>query len=124
KASAEVGIDSFRHHFDAAVSREEVLATIDQLNADPAVSGILCQLPVPDHLDADEITNRVDASKDVDGLTIASTGRLSLGTPGLRPCTPSGVMLLLEDVGTEIEGAQAVAFARSTLFAHPLPHLL
>jgi methylenetetrahydrofolate dehydrogenase (NADP+)/methenyltetrahydrofolate cyclohydrolase len=124
KASAEVGIESFRHHLPAGASREEVLAVVDQLNADPAVSGILCQLPVPDHLDPDEITNRVVAEKDVDGLTIASTGRLALGLPGLRPCTPSGVMLLLADAGVEIEGAQAVVVGRSNLFGKPMAQLL
>jgi methylenetetrahydrofolate dehydrogenase (NADP+)/methenyltetrahydrofolate cyclohydrolase len=124
KASAEVGIQSFRHNFDASASREEVLAVIDELNADPAVSGILCQLPVPDHLDPDEITNRVEAGKDVDGLTIASAGRLALGIPGLRPCTPTGVMILLEDAGVELTGAEAVVVGRSNLFGKPMAQLL
>jgi methylenetetrahydrofolate dehydrogenase (NADP+)/methenyltetrahydrofolate cyclohydrolase len=124
KASAEIGIESFRHHLDASSSREEVLAVIDQLNADPAVSGILCQLPVPDHLDPEEITNRVDAGKDVDGLTIASAGRLALGIPGLRPCTPTGTMILLDDAGAELEGAEAVVVGRSNLFGKPMAQLL
>jgi methylenetetrahydrofolate dehydrogenase (NADP+)/methenyltetrahydrofolate cyclohydrolase len=124
KASAEVGIESFRHNLPADTSREDLLALIDELNADPAVSGILCQLPLPDHLDEDEITNRVVADKDVDGLTIASAGRLALGIPGLRPCTPSGVMVLLDEVGAEIEGARAVVVGRSNLFGKPMAQLL
>jgi methylenetetrahydrofolate dehydrogenase (NADP+)/methenyltetrahydrofolate cyclohydrolase len=124
KASAEVGIESFRHNLPADTSREDLLALLDELNADPAVSGILCQLPLPDHLDEDEITNHIVAEKDVDGLTIANAGRLALGIPGLRPCTPSGVMLLLEDVGAEIEGARAVVVGRSNLFGKPMAQLL
>jgi methylenetetrahydrofolate dehydrogenase (NADP+)/methenyltetrahydrofolate cyclohydrolase len=124
KASAEVGIESFRHNLPSDTSREDLLALIDELNADPAVSGILCQLPLPDHLDEDEITNRVVADKDVDGLTIASAGRLALGIPGLRPCTPSGVMVLLDEVGAEIEGARAVVVGRSNLFGKPMAQLL
>jgi len=124
KASAEVGIESFRHTLPASATREEVLAVVDGLNADPAVSGILCQLPLPGHLDAEEVTNRVAAEKDVDGLTIASAGRLALGLPGLRPCTPSGVMLLLEDAGAELEGANAVVVGRSNLFGKPMAQLL
>jgi methylenetetrahydrofolate dehydrogenase (NADP+)/methenyltetrahydrofolate cyclohydrolase len=124
KASAEVGIESFRHDLPASATRDEVLALVDQLNADPAVSGILCQLPLPDQLDPDEVTNRIVAEKDVDGLTIANAGRLALGMPGLRSCTPVGVMLLLEDVGAEIEGAHAVVVGRSNLFGKPMAQLL
>jgi methylenetetrahydrofolate dehydrogenase (NADP+)/methenyltetrahydrofolate cyclohydrolase len=124
KASAEVGIESFRHHLPADAPREEVLSLIDELNSAPAVSGILCQLPVPDHLDSAEITNRIDAAKDVDGLTIQSAGRLALGLPGLRPATPSGVMLLLEDAGAELSGASAVVIGRSNLFGKPMAQLL
>jgi methylenetetrahydrofolate dehydrogenase (NADP+)/methenyltetrahydrofolate cyclohydrolase len=124
KASAEAGIESFRHDLPADTSRELVLALVDELNADPAVSGIICQLPLPDHLDPDEVTNRVFAEKDVDGLTIANTGRLALGIPGLRPCTPSGVMLLLEEAGAELEGANAVVVGRSNLFGKPMAQLL
>jgi methylenetetrahydrofolate dehydrogenase (NADP+)/methenyltetrahydrofolate cyclohydrolase len=124
KASAEVGIESFRHNLPADTSREDLLALVDELNADPAVSGILCQLPLPDHLDEEEITNHIVAEKDVDGLTIANAGRLALGIPGLRPCTPSGVMLLLDEVGAEIEGARAVVVGRSNLFGKPMAQLL
>jgi methylenetetrahydrofolate dehydrogenase (NADP+) / methenyltetrahydrofolate cyclohydrolase len=124
KSSAEVGIESFRHNLPADTSREDLLALVDELNADARVSGILCQLPVPGHLDPDEVTNRIVAEKDVDGLTIANAGRLALGMPGLRPCTPTGVMLLLEEAGAEPEGAQAVVVGRSNLFGKPMAQLL
>jgi methylenetetrahydrofolate dehydrogenase (NADP+) / methenyltetrahydrofolate cyclohydrolase len=124
KSSAEVGIESFRHNLPAETSREDLLALVDELNADARVSGILCQLPLPGHLDPDEVTNRIVPEKDVDGLTIANAGRLALGMPGLRPCTPSGVMLLLEEAGAELEGAQAVVVGRSNLFGKPMAQLL
>jgi methylenetetrahydrofolate dehydrogenase (NADP+)/methenyltetrahydrofolate cyclohydrolase len=124
KASAEVGIRGFDHRLPADAAREEVMALIDELNANPEVSGILCQLPVPAPLDGVELTNRVDAGKDVDGLTIASTGRLSLGMEGLRPCTPTGVMLLLEEGGAQVQGAEAVVVGRSNLFGKPMAQLL
>jgi methylenetetrahydrofolate dehydrogenase (NADP+)/methenyltetrahydrofolate cyclohydrolase len=124
KACAEVGIESLHHHLPGDVAREEVLELIDRLNDDDAVSGILCQLPVPRHLDPDEITNQISPAKDVDGLTIANAGRLALGMPGLRPCTPAGVMLLLEAVGAELDGANAVVIGRSNLFGKPMAQLL
>jgi methylenetetrahydrofolate dehydrogenase (NADP+) / methenyltetrahydrofolate cyclohydrolase len=124
RACAEVGIESFHHELPADVSRSEVLDLIDELNADCAVSGILCQLPVPDHLDGDELTGRIDPDKDVDGLTVVNAGRLALGLPGLRPCTPSGVMVLLEQTGVRLTGAHAVVIGRSNLFGKPVGQLL
>ncbi len=124
KACAEVGIQGFDHRLPADASRETVLALIDELNADDRVSGILCQLPVPAPLDGAEITNRIDASKDVDGLTIASAGRLALGMPGLVPCTPAGVMLLLAEAGVDPQGKEAVVIGRSNLFGKPMGQLL
>jgi methylenetetrahydrofolate dehydrogenase (NADP+)/methenyltetrahydrofolate cyclohydrolase len=124
KACGEVGIGSVHHHLPATTSREEVLALIDDLNADPAVSGILCQLPVPGHLDGAEVTNRIDPGKDVDGLTVASAGRLALGLPGLRPCTPMGVMILLERAGVDPAGLDAVVIGRSNLFGRPMARML
>ncbi|MBS1883360.1 MAG: bifunctional methylenetetrahydrofolate dehydrogenase/methenyltetrahydrofolate cyclohydrolase FolD [Actinobacteria bacterium] len=124
KACGEVGIGSVHHHLPGDVTREEALALVDDLNADPAVSGILCQLPVPDHLDAAELTNRIDPGKDVDGLTIASAGRLSLGLPGLRPCTPRGVLRLLAEAGVDPAGRRAVVIGRSELFGKPMAQLL
>jgi methylenetetrahydrofolate dehydrogenase (NADP+)/methenyltetrahydrofolate cyclohydrolase len=125
KACAEVGIQGFDHRLGADTPRDEVVALIDALNADAAVSGILCQLPVPPQLDGVELTNRIDARKDVDGLTIASTGRLSLAMEGLRPCTPTGVMILLqEEAGLDLTGAECVVVGRSNLFGKPMGQLL
>jgi methylenetetrahydrofolate dehydrogenase (NADP+) / methenyltetrahydrofolate cyclohydrolase len=124
KATAEVGMRGFDHRLAADASRDEVVGLIEQLNADPDVSGIICQLPVPEHLDGVELTSLVDPGKDVDGLTPVSAGLLALGRPGLRPCTPVGVMLLLEEAGAELEGAEAVVIGRSNLFGKPMIQLL
>lgn len=124
RACAEVGIKGFDHRLDADASREQVVTLIEQLNADPAVSGILCQLPVPAHLDGVELTNLIDSDKDVDGLTIASAGRLALGLPGLRSCTPAGVIRLLDDQGVDLEGKETVVIGRSNLFGKPMGQLL
>ena len=124
KASAEVGIRGFDHRLAAEVPEQEVADLIATLNADPDVSGILCQLPVPPHMDGVKLTGMIDAGKDVDGLTAVSAGLLALGRPGLRPCTPSGVMTLLAEAGAEIEGAEAVVIGRSNLFGKPMAQLL
>lgn len=124
RACAEVGIESFHRELPASVSQEDALAVIDELNADPEVSGILCQLPVPAHLDGGALTGRIDPDKDVDGLTVVNAGRLALGLPGLRPCTPLGVMLLLEHAGATLSGARAVVIGRSNLFGKPMAALL
>jgi methylenetetrahydrofolate dehydrogenase (NADP+)/methenyltetrahydrofolate cyclohydrolase len=124
KATAEVGMRGFDHRLAADAPREEVVALLEQLNADPAVSGIICQLPVPDHLDGVELTGLIDPAKDVDGLTPTSAGLLALGREGLRPCTPVGVMILLEEAGVQLEGAEAVVVGRSNLFGKPMAQLL
>ena len=124
KATAEVGMRGFSHELSADTTREELVSLIQQLNADPAVSGILCQLPLPAHLDDTEITNLIDATKDVDGLSIANAGLLALGLPGLRPCTPTGVMVLLEHARIDLAGAHAVVLGRSNLFGKPMAQLL
>ncbi len=124
RACDEVGIRGFDHRLAADTPRAAVVGLLDELNADPEVSGIICQLPVPAHLDGLELTNRIAADKDVDGLTVASAGRLALGLPGLRPCTPTGVMLLLAEQGVELEGAEAVVVGRSNLFGKPMAQLL
>ncbi len=124
KATAEVGMRGFDHRLAADAPREEVVALLHQLNGDPAVSGIICQLPVPDHLDGVELTGLIDPAKDVDGLTPMSAGLLALGREGLRPCTPLGVMILLEEAGVELEGAEAVVVGRSNLFGKPMAQLL
>jgi methylenetetrahydrofolate dehydrogenase (NADP+)/methenyltetrahydrofolate cyclohydrolase len=124
KASAEVGIEGFSHKLAGDVDEQEVADLIEQLNADERVSGILCQLPVPDHMDGVRLTGLIDARKDVDGLTPQSAGLLVLGRRGLRPCTPLGVMVLLEEVGATLEGAEAVVIGRSNLFGKPMAQLL
>jgi methylenetetrahydrofolate dehydrogenase (NADP+)/methenyltetrahydrofolate cyclohydrolase len=124
KASREVGIEPFDHRLGAGATTEEVEAVIAQLNADENVSGILCQLPVPDHLDGVHLTGLIDAAKDVDGLTPLSAGLLALGREGLRPCTPAGVMVLLAETGVELTGAHAVVVGRSNLFGKPMAQLL
>src|SRR3954454_15098068 len=124
KATKEVGMAGFDHRLPADAPREEVVALIERLNADDAVNGIIVQLPVPDHLDGVELTGLVDPGKDVDGLTPISAGLLALGRPGLRPCTPTGVMDLLAEVDTETEGAEAVVIGRSNLFGKPMAQLL
>jgi methylenetetrahydrofolate dehydrogenase (NADP+)/methenyltetrahydrofolate cyclohydrolase len=124
KVTGEVGMRGFDHRLAADVPREEVVELIQRLNADPEVSGILCQLPVPDHLDGVELTGLIDPGKDVDGLTPISAGLLALGREGLRPCTPLGAMLLLEEAGAQLEGAEAVVVGRSNLFGKPMAQLL
>jgi methylenetetrahydrofolate dehydrogenase (NADP+)/methenyltetrahydrofolate cyclohydrolase len=124
KASREVGIEPFHHALPADATTEQVEALIEQLNEDDRVSGILCQLPVPDHLDGVNLTGLIDARKDVDGLTPVSAGYLALGREGLRPCTPAGVMVLLDQAGAELQGAHAVVIGRSNLFGKPMAQLL
>jgi methylenetetrahydrofolate dehydrogenase (NADP+)/methenyltetrahydrofolate cyclohydrolase len=124
KASAEVGIQGFDHRLPADAAEDEVIALIERLNADDDVSGILCQLPVPPHMDGVKLTGLIDPYKDVDGLTPISAGLLSLGREGLRSCTPEGVMLLLADAGAQLEGAEAVVIGRSNLFGKPMAQLL
>jgi methylenetetrahydrofolate dehydrogenase (NADP+)/methenyltetrahydrofolate cyclohydrolase len=124
RACAEVGMAPFDVRLPADASFAQVQETLAQLNGDAAVSGVLLQLPVPAHLDGPTLTAMVDPAKDVDGLTAINVGRLSLGQPGLRPCTPQGVMLLLADVGAQLEGAEAVVLGRSNLFGKPMAQLL
>ncbi|HEY1539520.1 MAG TPA: bifunctional methylenetetrahydrofolate dehydrogenase/methenyltetrahydrofolate cyclohydrolase FolD [Solirubrobacteraceae bacterium] len=124
KACREVGMEGTNHPLPADTPREELVALIERLNADDAVNGILLQLPLPEHLDGVELTGLIDPDKDVDGLTPVSAGRLALGREGLRPCTPQGVMTLLEAAGARLEGAEAVVVGRSNLFGKPMAALL
>jgi methylenetetrahydrofolate dehydrogenase (NADP+)/methenyltetrahydrofolate cyclohydrolase len=124
KACAEAGIQGFDHRPPADASHEQVAGLIDELNDDAAVSGILLQLPVPVHLDGPALVELIDPGKDVDGLTSRSAGRLIQGAPGLRPCTPSGVIELLDDTGVELEGARAIVIGRSMLVGKPVALLL
>jgi methylenetetrahydrofolate dehydrogenase (NADP+)/methenyltetrahydrofolate cyclohydrolase len=124
KACREVGMQGFNFPLPADAPREEVVELVERLNADPEVSGILLQLPLPGHLDGVELTGLVDPAKDVDGLTPVSAGLLALGRAGLRPCTPMGVMTLLDAAGAQLEGAEAVVVGRSNLFGKPMAQLL
>jgi methylenetetrahydrofolate dehydrogenase (NADP+)/methenyltetrahydrofolate cyclohydrolase len=124
KASAEVGIADFHHHLPADSRQGEVAALIDECNRNPEVSGILLQLPVPDGLDGAALTGTILPEKDVDGLTPISAGRLMQRTPGLRPCTPLGVIELLDTYGVALEGAEAVVVGRSDLVGKPVSFLL
>ncbi len=124
KACEEVGIASLHHELPGDTGADELRTLLEQLNADPAVSGILLQLPLPEGLDPDEMTGAIAPEKDVDGLTPVSAGMLAQGRPGLVPCTPAGVMELLVHAGVELEGASAVVIGRSQLVGKPLAQLL
>jgi methylenetetrahydrofolate dehydrogenase (NADP+) / methenyltetrahydrofolate cyclohydrolase len=124
KASAEVGIEGFSHNLPADTSQEEVERLITELGADESVSGILLQLPTPPHIDGPHLTTLIDARKDVDGLTPVSAGLLAKGLPGLRPCTPSGVIELLHGHDVDLVGAEAVVVGRSDLVGKPVAALL
>jgi methylenetetrahydrofolate dehydrogenase (NADP+)/methenyltetrahydrofolate cyclohydrolase len=123
-ACVEVGMTPYDERLPADASFEQVAGRLQALDDDPAVSGILLQLPLPDHLHGPTLTGLIDAGKDVDGLTPINAGLLSLGRPGLRPCTPSGVMELLASVDARLEGAEAVVVGRSNLFGKPMAQLL
>ncbi|MHA6794963.1 bifunctional methylenetetrahydrofolate dehydrogenase/methenyltetrahydrofolate cyclohydrolase FolD [Pseudonocardia bannensis] len=120
----EVGMRDLHRHLPGDIGQNELGALIDELSADPDVTGILLQLPLPPHLDAAALLARIDPDKDVDGLTEISAGRLALGKSGLRPCTPSGVVLLLDRAGVQMEGAEAVVVGRSNLVGKPQAQLL
>ncbi len=117
---AEVGFTSFAHDLPAETTQEQLLALVDKLNADPAVDGILVQLPLPAHIDADSVIERIDPAKDVDGFHPSNIGRLALRLPGLRPCTPHGVMHLLEQTGESLEGKDAVVIGASNIVGRPM----
>ncbi|RTL70374.1 MAG: bifunctional methylenetetrahydrofolate dehydrogenase/methenyltetrahydrofolate cyclohydrolase FolD [Pseudonocardiaceae bacterium] len=120
----QVGMRDLHRHLPADVGQAELAAIITELNADPAVTGILLQLPLPEHLRADDLLALIDPDKDVDGLTEASAGRLALGKPGLRPCTPSGVIRMLDSAGVDLRGKHAVVVGRSNLVGKPQAQLL
>jgi methylenetetrahydrofolate dehydrogenase (NADP+)/methenyltetrahydrofolate cyclohydrolase len=124
RACAEAGLESFGYQLAGDATRAEVLGLIDSLNANPAIDGILCQLPVPAHLDGTEIAARVAPHKDVDGLSPASAGALALGLPGLRPCTPLGVLRLLESTGAALRGLDVTVVGASNLVGKPVGQLL
>ena len=124
KACAEVGIASFPHHLPADTDQAALLALIGRLNVDPAVHGILVQLPLPRGLDEDAVLLAIDPSKDVDGFHPVSAGRLLLGQPTFLPCTPHGILVLLERSGVPISRRHVVVVGRSNIVGKPLANLL
>jgi methylenetetrahydrofolate dehydrogenase (NADP+) / methenyltetrahydrofolate cyclohydrolase len=124
KQTEEVGMRSIHHGLDASIPQDELLALIAELDADDDVDGILVQLPLPDQIDQDAVIASIDPAKDVDGLTAGSAGLLAQGRPGLVPCTPLGVMKLLDHAGVAVDGASAVIVGRSILVGRPLASLL
>ena len=124
RACEAVGIKSTECRLPIDTAQESVLAEIERLNADPETDGILLQLPLPNGLNAAEAIKAIDPSKDVDGLTEISAGRLVLGETGLRPCTPTGCVILAKSaLGSKLEGLQVVIVGRSILVGKPVAHL-
>ena len=124
KACSRVGITNLGAHLAADTPAAEVLATIERLNADPAVDGILLQLPLPAGLDERPLLAAIDPEKDADGLHTLNLGRLLKGEPGPRSCTPAGVMALLASAGVELSGKRAVVVGRSILVGQPMALML
>ena len=124
RACHEVGITVFDHHLPTQTTKADLLALILRLNADPAVHGILLQLPIPATLPTSEILDSIDPQKDVDGLLEANVGRLWLSRPRFVPCTPLGVMRILAEAGTKLAGARALVVGRSILVGRPMAALL
>ncbi|MCA3389989.1 MAG: bifunctional methylenetetrahydrofolate dehydrogenase/methenyltetrahydrofolate cyclohydrolase FolD [Roseomonas sp.] len=124
RAAAEAGFDSATLHLPESTSEAALLAEIARLNADPAVDGILVQLPLPGHIRAEAAIAAVDPAKDVDGFHPLNAGRLAAGDPGLVPCTPRGVMHLLAETGVALRGARALVLGRSQIVGRPMAQLL
>ncbi|MEU9448757.1 bifunctional 5,10-methylenetetrahydrofolate dehydrogenase/5,10-methenyltetrahydrofolate cyclohydrolase [Streptomyces sp. NPDC048277] len=124
RAIREAGMRDFHRHLPQQAAQDDVAAVIDAFAADPAVSGILLQLPLPPQLDAAALIDRIPVTKDVDGLTTASTGLLARGERGLRPCTPSGVIELLDTEGVAVRGARVAVVGWGELVGRPLTQLL
>ena len=124
RTAATVGIAAPDYVYPEGLSRERLLALIDQLNADPGIHGILLQLPLPKGLDEDEAVARLAPAKDVDGLTPTNLGRLLGGAPVMVPCTPAGCLEMLDHYGAALTGAEAVVVGRSRLVGKPLAQLL
>jgi methylenetetrahydrofolate dehydrogenase (NADP+)/methenyltetrahydrofolate cyclohydrolase len=124
KATVEAGLESFEHRIPAETSQEELLTLVDRLNADPAVDGILVQLPLPKHIDEQAILTRVEPDKDVDGFHPVNVGRLSIGLPALVACTPLGCLMLLKQELGDLTGKQAVVVGRSNIVGKPMAQLL
>ncbi|MCB2127861.1 MAG: bifunctional methylenetetrahydrofolate dehydrogenase/methenyltetrahydrofolate cyclohydrolase FolD [Rhodobacteraceae bacterium] len=124
KQTVEVGMNSYEHKLPAETSEAELLALIARLNADPAVHGILVQLPLPKHLDSDLVINAIDPAKDVDGFHISNVGLLGTGQKSMVPCTPLGCLMMLRDHHGSLAGLNAVVVGRSNIVGKPMAQLL
>ncbi|RIX97765.1 bifunctional methylenetetrahydrofolate dehydrogenase/methenyltetrahydrofolate cyclohydrolase FolD [Aureimonas flava] len=124
RMTRDVGMESFEHRLPAETTQADLLALIRRLNEDPAVDGILVQLPLPRHLDAGSVILSIDPAKDVDGLHPENAGRLANGLPGLAPCTPLGAMLLVARAVPNLSGLEAVVLGRSALVGKPVAQML
>ena len=124
KACEQVGINSAHHGLDAETSEEDLVELVASLGMDDKIDGILVQLPVPGHINPDVVVGAINPAKDVDGLTPVSAGLLSAGNPGLVPCTPAGVIEMLDHEGVDLSGAEAVVVGRSNLVGKPVAALL
>ena len=124
KACEDYGLRSTLERFDASLSEEALLARVYALNADPAVHGILVQLPLPKHIDAHKVIEAIDPSKDVDGFHVASAGALMVGRPGFWPCTPHGCIKMLDSIGYELRGKHALVIGRSNIVGKPMAMML
>lgn len=124
KACARVGIASSEHRLPDDTTQEALLALIERLNDDPAVHGILCQVPLPTHIDALKVLGAIAPEKDVDGFHPVNVGRLSTGTGGIIPCTPLGVMMLIDSVVDDLTGKDVVVIGKSNIVGKPVANLL
>ncbi len=124
KQTVEAGMASFEHRLEAGVSEAELLAVVARLNADPAVHGILVQLPLPGHMNADAVINAIDPAKDVDGFHISNVGLLATGQKAMVPCTPLGCLMLLRAHHGSLAGMEAVVIGRSNIVGKPMAQLL
>jgi len=124
KQTVAAGMASFEHRLDTDISEASLLALVERLNADPAVHGILVQLPLPDHIDSDLVINAIAPAKDVDGFHISNVGRLGTGQTSMVPCTPLGCLMLLRDRHGSLSGLEAVVIGRSNIVGKPMAQLL
>jgi len=124
KACQAGGLHSVLEKYDAQLSQAQLLQRIAALNADPAIHGILVQLPLPPHIDAQTVIEAISPAKDVDGFHVASAGALMTGLPGFWPCTPHGCMRMLESIGYELKGKHAVVIGRSNIVGKPMALML
>jgi methylenetetrahydrofolate dehydrogenase (NADP+)/methenyltetrahydrofolate cyclohydrolase len=124
KSTVEAGMNSYEHKLPADTSEAELLALIGRLNADPAVNGILVQLPLPKHLNSDLVINTIEPAKDVDGFHISNVGLLGTGQKAMVPCTPLGCLMMLRDHHGSLAGMEAVVVGRSNIVGKPMAQLL